>query len=155
MAAVPGKNKLKMGSASRYYSAYLIYDVANSCLAALHAKMPPPVVVTRTNPPSPVHVQNPRKFSSLCFLFSTAVSPGGERASVLRSPLLKSSQVADLTDASPFIAGIFRCYHCVVIIKGATTRKETMDVIFRDKKRSFVSYYHRGSMWRFLSYFRV
>ncbi|EGI69040.1 hypothetical protein G5I_02208 [Acromyrmex echinatior] len=59
MAVAPGKNKLKMGSAGRYYGAYLIYDVANSCLAALHAKMPPPVVVTRTNPPSPVHVQNP------------------------------------------------------------------------------------------------
>lgn len=70
MAVVPGKNKLKMGSAGRYYSAYLIYDVANSCLAALHAKMPPPVVVTRTNPPSPVHVQNPRKFSSFSVLFS-------------------------------------------------------------------------------------
>ncbi|KAG7190428.1 hypothetical protein KM043_006534 [Ampulex compressa] len=61
MALVPSKNKLKMGSAGRYYGAYLIYDVANSCLAALHAKMPPSVVVTRTNPPSPVHVQNPRK----------------------------------------------------------------------------------------------
>lgn len=65
MAVAPGKNKLKMGSADRYYGAYLIYDVANSCLATLHAKMPPPpAVVTRTNPPSPVHVQNPRKFSS-------------------------------------------------------------------------------------------
>lgn len=63
MAVVPvGKNKLKIGSAGRYYSAYLIYDVANSCLAALHAKMPPPVVVTRTNPPSPVHVQNPQHY---------------------------------------------------------------------------------------------
>lgn len=77
MAVVPvGKNKLKIGSAGRYYSAYLIYDVANSCLAALHAKMPPPVVVTRTNPPSPVHVQNPRKFSSLS-LFSI-FRPGRE-----------------------------------------------------------------------------
>lgn len=70
MAVAPGKNKLKMGSAGRYYGAYLIYDVANSCLAALHAKMPPPVVVTRTNPPSPVHVQNPRKFSSSFLRFS-------------------------------------------------------------------------------------
>lgn len=58
-----------MGSAGRYYGTYLIYDVANSCLAALHAKMPPPVVVTRTNPPSPVHVQNPRKFSSFLSMF--------------------------------------------------------------------------------------
>lgn len=69
MSVVPGKNKLKMGSAGRYYSAYLIYDVANSCLAALHAKMPPPVVVTRTNPLSPAHVQNPRKFSSHVSIF--------------------------------------------------------------------------------------
>lgn len=74
MAVAPGKNKLKMGSASRYYGAYLIYDVANSCLAALHAKMPPPVVVTRTNPPSPVHVQNPRKFSSSFLYFSICVT---------------------------------------------------------------------------------
>ncbi|KYM99058.1 hypothetical protein ALC62_10172 [Cyphomyrmex costatus] len=65
MAVAPGKNKLKMGSAGRYYGAYLIYDVANSCLAALHAKMPPPVVVTRTNPPSPVHVQNPPSTSPM------------------------------------------------------------------------------------------
>lgn len=66
MAVVPplGKNKLKMGNAGRYYSAYLIYNAANSCLASLHARMPP-LVVTRTNPPSPMHVQNPRKFSSL------------------------------------------------------------------------------------------
>ena len=72
MAVVPGKNKLKMGSAGRYYGAYLIYDVANSCLAALHAKVPPTSAAaasealangfTRTSPPSPVHVQNPRKF---------------------------------------------------------------------------------------------
>lgn len=74
MAVAPGKNKLKMGSAGRYYGAYLIYDVANSCLAALHAKMPPPVVVTRTNPPSPVHVQNPRKFSSSFLYFSICVT---------------------------------------------------------------------------------
>lgn len=74
MAVAPGKNKLKMGSAGRYYGAYLIYDVANSCLAALHAKMPPPVVVTRTNPPSPVHVQNPRKFSSSFLYFSVCVT---------------------------------------------------------------------------------
>lgn len=94
MAVVPvGKNKLKIGSAGRYYSAYLIYDVANSCLAALHAKMPPPVVVTRTNPPSPVHVQNPRKFSSLCFSISR---PAGKKnalqpsQSILRSPLPRS-----------------------------------------------------------------
>lgn len=73
MAVAPSKNKLKMGSAGRYYGAYLIYDVANSCLAALHAKMPPPVVVTRTNPPSPVHVQNPRKFSSSFLYFSVCV----------------------------------------------------------------------------------
>lgn len=53
-----------MGSAGRYYGAYLIYDVANSCLATLHAKMPSPLDVTRANPPSPVHVQNPRKFCS-------------------------------------------------------------------------------------------
>ncbi|KZC12712.1 hypothetical protein WN55_04806 [Dufourea novaeangliae] len=59
MAMVPGKNKLKMGNTGRYYSAYLIYDVANSCLAAVHAKMPPPVVVTRTNPLFSAHVQNP------------------------------------------------------------------------------------------------
>ncbi|KAF7409851.1 hypothetical protein HZH68_004232 [Vespula germanica] len=61
MAVVPSKNKLKMGSAGRYYGAYLIYDVANSCLATLHAKMPSPLDVTRANPPSPVHVQNPHE----------------------------------------------------------------------------------------------
>lgn len=53
-----------MGSAGRYYGAYLIYDVANSCLATLHAKMPSSLDVTRANLPSPVHVQNPRKFCS-------------------------------------------------------------------------------------------
>jgi len=73
MAVATGKNKLKMGSAGRYYGTCLIYDVANSCLAALHAKMPPPVVVTRTNPPSPMHVQNPRKFSSSFLYFSVCV----------------------------------------------------------------------------------
>lgn len=72
MAVVPSKNKLKMGSAGRYYGAYLIYDVANSCLATLHAKMPSPLDVTRANPPSPVHVQNPRKFCSK--LFSSSYS---------------------------------------------------------------------------------
>ncbi|KOX76168.1 hypothetical protein WN51_11908 [Melipona quadrifasciata] len=71
MAAVPihsSKNKLKMGNASRYYGAYLVYDAANSSLAALHARMPSPVVA-QTNPSSPMRVQNSRKFSSLS-LFS-------------------------------------------------------------------------------------
>ncbi|XP_047346219.1 nucleolysin TIAR-like isoform X6 [Vespa velutina] len=62
MAVVPSKNKLKMGSAGRYYGAYLIYDVANSCLATLHAKMPSSLDVTRANLPSPVHVQNPQHY---------------------------------------------------------------------------------------------
>lgn len=61
MATISGKNKLKMGSGGRYYGAYLIYDVANSYLSALHAKIPA-TDATRTNPSSPVHVQNPRKF---------------------------------------------------------------------------------------------
>lgn len=61
MATVTGKNKLKMGNGGRYYGAYLIYDMANSYLSALHAKIPA-TGATRTNPPSPVHVQNPRKF---------------------------------------------------------------------------------------------
>ena len=71
MAVVPNhssKNKLKMGNASRYYGSYLVYDAANSCLAALHARIASPVV-TRTNPSSPVRVQNSRKSSSLS-LFS-------------------------------------------------------------------------------------
>ena len=67
MAAVSSKNKLKMGSAGRYYGTYLIYDVANSYLTALHAKIPP-VAVTQTNPP--VHVQNPRKSILYRLLFT-------------------------------------------------------------------------------------
>ena len=70
MSAVPGnRNKLKMGSAGRYYGAYLIYDVANSCLATVHAKTPTAsgratgvVAPTIVRPLSPVHVQNPREF---------------------------------------------------------------------------------------------
>ncbi|XP_024940607.1 nucleolysin TIAR isoform X2 [Cephus cinctus] len=63
MAVAPGKNKLKMGSGGRYYGAYLIYDVANSYLAALHGKMPPAVAVTQPSVvPSPVHVQNPQHY---------------------------------------------------------------------------------------------
>lgn len=86
MAGVSSKNKLKMGNAGRYYGAYLIYDVANSCLASLHAKIPP-VAVTRTSPPSPVHVQNPRKFI-LYFLLS--------------SSLFSFSQLTLLSDLSRF-----------------------------------------------------
>ena len=61
MTALPGRNKLKMGSAGRYYGAYLVYDAANSCLATLHAKMPAAVTRALPRPMSPVHVQNPRK----------------------------------------------------------------------------------------------
>lgn len=84
MAEAPGKNKLKMGNTGRYYGAYLIYDVANSCLAALHAKVSPtmPALTTatltpksiRSGPPVPVHVQNPRKFDGIIiFLFSRPI----------------------------------------------------------------------------------
>ncbi|XP_011505037.1 PREDICTED: nucleolysin TIAR isoform X2 [Ceratosolen solmsi marchali] len=80
MSALPSRHKLKMGSAGRYYGAYLVYDVANSCLAALHAKVPPPppspmtmamttTSVTRavtstatTRPISPIHIQNPQHY---------------------------------------------------------------------------------------------
>ena len=92
MAGVSSKNKLKMGSAGRYYGAYLIYDVANSCLASLHAKIPP-VPVTRTSPPSPVHVQNPRK--SILYL-------------LLSSSLFPSSRLTLLSDLSWFSPSTWR-----------------------------------------------
>lgn len=119
MAVVPvGKNKLKIGSAGRYYSAYLIYDVANSCLAALHAKMPPPVVVTRTNPPSPVHVQNPRKFSSLCF---SIFRPGRKN---LASPATRFRFPIHFPRPAPRDAAEYRA----------------KEVISRENERTFLSY---------------
>lgn len=123
MAVVPGKNKLKMGSAGRYYSAYLIYDVANSCLAALHAKMPPPVVVTRTNPPSPMHVQNPRKFSSLSvFYFPWQLLRQRECVTSKTNPV--ASYVSTVR-----ILPLCRNY------QGNSSRKETIGRLFRDKER--------------------
>lgn len=62
------KNKLKMSNNGRYYGAYLIYDVANSCFAALHSKEPA-ATIQRPRQPSPVHAQNPRKSFSEHFLF--------------------------------------------------------------------------------------
>lgn len=61
--ALGKSSKLKISNGRRYYGTYLIYDVANSCVAALHAKVPRTIagLTCPTNSPSSQHAQNPRK----------------------------------------------------------------------------------------------
>lgn len=70
MSILPvAKNKLKIGSSGRYYGAYLIYDVANSCLAKISqqatSQNAPVLNVKRVavlaQPKSAIQPQNPRK----------------------------------------------------------------------------------------------
>lgn len=69
------KKKLKIGSSGRYYGAYLIYDVANSCLAKISQQTTSqnaPVlnikrVAVLAQPKSTVQSQNPRKIKKKAF----------------------------------------------------------------------------------------
>lgn len=56
------KNKLKINNNDKYYGTYLIYDVANSCLAALRAKVPSTQFISHKTSLSPIHIQNSRKY---------------------------------------------------------------------------------------------